>query len=206
MHPFCRIPHPAQHCTVSGCRCGVAGNHHDSLRLHLHHRPERCLIASLSRRIDDDHIRRSPLFRQLSGNAACIAAEKRRIFHASSRSIFLCILHSLWNNFHANQFRHRICHRQPDRSGAAVQIQQPFFPRQLCKFFCRTIKPLCLYGIHLVKRLRRKINSIAAHGVRNGIFSPQRFRGISQNHIGFLRVAVHADTLDLRILLSQNLN
>ena len=143
------------------------------------------------------------LFRQLSGNAACIAAEKRRIFHASSRSIFLCILHSLWNNFHANQFRHRICHRQPNGSGTTVQIQQPFLSRQLCKSLCHTIKPFRLYRVHLIKRLRRKIYSISAHGVCNCIFPPQCFCRISQNHVGFLRVTIHDNALYLRKLLRQ---
>ena len=86
-HFFQRVSQLLQALAVAGGGSCVAGDHHDTLRLHSRASGERSVVAALSRWVEDYHVRTLPGAFKLLCSLSCVGADELRITYGIALSV-----------------------------------------------------------------------------------------------------------------------
>ena len=159
--------------------CRITAHVHNPLRIHFDNRIKKCLIAALSRRVNNHNIRINPHYRLKGGwigqsrtffwinrlifrflhifiintrhNLFCLADKKFSIIKRIAECVIFCILYRLWNNLDTVYLSCLCCHKKRYCSYSAIQIPDRLISRKFCIFKSFTIKLFRLHRIDLKK-------------------------------------------------------
>ena len=159
---------------------------------------QRARVAALSRRVEHDQIGTRALFCQTHRNFARIAAEKLRIPDARAPCVLPRVFHGLRHDLRAQHFARGIGHRKPDRTGAAVKIEQQLCFLRISEPLCLRIKPLGLRRVDLIKALRGERQRNAAQRIADRFAAAEQARFRTEYDICALGVNVQHHRTDLR--------
>ena len=150
---------------VSGeCR-RVAGDVDHAPGSHFADGFHQLFAAALSRRVEDDDVRRHALLTELFGCRRRVGTEKTRVLNAVGGGVCLRVTDGVGNDLHADELFAVLRHGQSDRAGAAVQVEQDFAAGQSGVGLRLRVKALRLPAVDLPERKRRDTEAQAAQFV-----------------------------------------
>ena len=98
------------------------------------------------------------------------------------------------------------CQTQTDRPCTAVQVEHTVRGRIDGILYRALIQPLCLYGVDLIKRLRRERERQSAEPVGQLGYTPERIKIPGKHDIALLLVDIEHNAGQLRAMLAQVCN
>lgn len=129
----------------------IAAYHYNAAGCHVYNCIQCCTVATLARRVKDDHIRAQSAFRQDLRCFSRICTQKFRILYPCTQGIFLGVFYGAGNNLDADELLLWMYHGKTNGANSAVEIKQRFLWLQRCQPCGFVVELLGRIVVHLIE-------------------------------------------------------